>query len=128
MNKKLGFLIVVLMSVFQGAAAQDLFSKIKPLIKAGNAEELAKYFHASIDVNIEGDLNTFSKPQAVVAIGNFFKAHPPADFNIVHKVASDGGLESAIGKMASGGETYTVLVRTKEIKGVRAIHDISFTK
>ena len=110
------------------AVAQDLIGPIKAAIKAGNIDQLGKYFNQSIDVNIEGNLNTFSKTQANFAIGEFFKGHPPTDFTIVHNGSSEGGLQYAIGKFISNRESYTVLIRIKEASGARLIHEISFVK
>lgn len=119
------FLLVLSWSSIQ---AQDIFTNVKNAIKAADADQLAKYFNQNLDVNIEGNLNTFSKAQAAFAIGEFFKAHPPADFAIVHKGSSQGGLQFAIGKLTSGQDTYTVLVRVKESASAKLVHEISFVK
>ncbi len=122
--------ILVLLLIMGGGAAiaQDIFAPMKAAIKAGNTEQLSKYFNQNLDVNIEGNLNTFSKPQAVFAIGEFFKAHPPTDFTIVHKGSSQGGLQFAIGKYISNKDSYSVLIRAKETGDARLIHEISFVK
>jgi hypothetical protein len=119
-------LALVLMTAV--VSAQDIFGPMKAAIKAGNGDELAKHFNANLDVNIEGNLNAFSKTQASFAVTEFFKAHPPTDFAIVHKGASQGGLQFAIGKYVSGQDTYTVMMRVKEAGKVMLIHDISFVK
>lgn len=110
------------------AGAQDIFAPMKAAIKVANADELSKHFNQNLDVNIEGNLNTFSKTQAVFAIAEFFKAHPSTDFTIVHKGSSQAGLQFAIGKYVSNKESYTVLIRVRETGDVRLIHEISFVK
>jgi len=109
-------------------SAQDVFAPMKTAIKTGSAEQLSKHFNQNIDVNIEGSLSSFSKTQAVFAIDEFFKAHPPTDFTIVHKGSSQGGLQFAIGKYISNQDTYTVLIRVKDSGQTRLIHEISFVK
>jgi hypothetical protein len=122
-------LLVFLLAIsWSYGQAQDVFTNVKNAIKAADADQLAKYFNQNLDVNIEGNLNTFSKAQAAFAIGEFFKAHPPIDFAIVHKGSSQGGLQFAIGKYTSGQDTYTVLVRVKESASARLVHEISFVK
>lgn len=121
-------LVLALMMMATMATAQDIFGPMKAAIKAGNAEELSKNFNQNLDVNIEGNLSAFSKTQATFAVTEFFKAHPPTDFAIVHKGSSQGGLQFAIGKYVSGADTYTVMMRVKEIGKNMLIHDISFVK
>ncbi len=114
--------------IWGAAAAQDIFAPIKAAIKAGNTEQLSKHFNQNLDVNIEGNLSTFSKQQAVFAIDEFMKAHAPTDFTIVHRGSSQAGLQFAIGKYISNKESYTVLIRVKENGEARLIHEISFVK
>jgi hypothetical protein len=121
-------LVLALMLMAAAVSAQDIFGPMKAAIKAGNGDELSKHFNQNLDVNIEGNLNAFSKTQAAFAVTEFFKAHPPTDFAIVHKGASQGGLQFAIGKYVSGQDTYTVMMRVKEVGKAMLIHDISFVK
>lgn len=121
-------MIVMLVIICGAAAAQDIFAPIKAAIKAGNTEQLSKHFNQNLDVNIEGNLSTFSKQQAVFAIDEFMKAHTPTDFTIVHRGSSQAGLQFAIGKYISNKESYTVLIRVKENGEARLIHEISFVK
>jgi hypothetical protein len=121
-------LVLALMLMASAVSAQDIFGPMKAAIKAGNADELAKHFNQNLDVNIEGNLNAFSKTQATFAVAEFFKAHPVKDFAVVHKGTSQGGLQFAIGKYVSGGDTYTVMMRVKEVSKTMLIHDISFVK
>jgi hypothetical protein len=125
MQKMLVFVMIVMVGAVH---AQDIFAPLKAAIKAGNADELAKHFNQNLDVNIEGNLNAFSKTQATFAVAEFFKAHPPTDFNIVHKGSSPGGLQFAIGKYVSNKDSYTVLMRVRESGNTRMIHEISFVK
>jgi hypothetical protein len=121
-------LVLALMLMASAVGAQDIFGPMKAAIKAGNGDELAKHFNQNLDVNIEGNLNAFSKTQAAFAVTEFFKAHPPTDFTIVHKGASQGGLQFAIGKYVSKEEIYTVMMRVKEAGKAMLISDISFVK
>jgi len=122
-------LLIILLLIFCSAAqGQDIFTNMKTAIKAGDSDQMAKYFNQNLDVNIEGNLNAFSKAQAAFAIAEFFKAHPPTDFAIVHKGQSQGGLQYAIGKYVSDKDTYTVLMRVKESASTKLVHEISFTK
>jgi hypothetical protein len=106
----------------------EIFAPIKDAIKANNAKEAVKYFNQSADINIEGEVNNYSKAQAEFVLGDFFKKHPIGDFNIVHTGSSPSGLKFAIGKYQSGSDSYSVLMRVKESDKKYFVHEISFIK
>ena len=111
------------------ALAQDtIFAPFKELIKAGNSKDMVKYLNQSVDMNLDGEVNTFSKTQAEFALRDFFKKHPAKDFSIVHTGSSKGGLQFAIGRYLSNGESYSALIRVKEVEEAYLIHEINFVK
>jgi hypothetical protein len=109
-------------------AQADIFTPVRDAIKAGSAKEAVKSFNQSLDINLEGEINTYSKAQSEFVLRDFFKKHPPADFTIVHTGSSKGGLQYAIGNYKSNGETYNVLIRVKQAGNVYLVHEISFVK
>lgn len=120
----IGFLFAISLH----AGAQSIFAPMKDAVKAGDAGELVKYFNTSIDLNLEGEVNTYSKAQAEFVLRDFFKKHSPNDFSIVHTGSSKGGLQFAIGKYQSGADSYNVLMRVREVGKTFLIHEMSFTK
>src|SRR5258706_9577543 len=125
--KKLVLIGVLLLAGWQGWA-QNIFAPMKDAVKAGDSGELVKYFNTSIDLNLEGEVNTYSKAQAEFVLRDFFKKHAPSDFSIVHTGSSKGGLQFAIGKYQSGADNYNVLMRVREVGKAFLIHEMSFTK
>jgi hypothetical protein len=109
-------------------AQADIFAPMKEAIKANNAKEVVKNFNSSVDINIEGGVNNYSKAQAEFVLGDFFKKHPASDFTIVHTGSSPNGLKFAIGKYQSGSDNYNVLLRVKESEKKYFVHEISFMK
>jgi hypothetical protein len=126
MNKV--FLLFVVLNMGLSSRAQTIFAPMKDAVKAGDAGELAKYMNTSIDLNLEGEVNTYSKSQAEFVLRDFFKKHSPTDFNIVHTGSSKGGLQFAIGKYQSGADNYNVLMRVRGVGKAFLIHEMSFTK
>jgi hypothetical protein len=120
--------ISLLFALSLHARAQSIFAPMKDAVKAGDAGELVKYFNTSIDLNLEGEVNTYSKAQAEFVLRDFFKKHAPSDFSIVHTGSSKGGLQFAIGKYQSGADNYNVLMRIREVSKAFLIHEMSFTK
>jgi len=127
MNRRILLLGLLLVVCFQ-TKAQTIFTPMKDAVRAGDAGELAKYLNTSIDLNLEGEVSTYSKAQAEFVLRDFFKKHTPDDFSIVHTGSSKGGLQFAIGKYQSGADNYNVLMRVREVGKTFLIHEMSFTK
>jgi hypothetical protein len=129
MKSKIWAFTVIFILAWQLSLAQaDIFTPIRDAIKAGSAKEAVKSFNQSLDINLEGEINTYSKTQSEFVLRDFFKKHPPTDFTIVHTGASKGGLQYAIGNMKSNNETYNVLIRVKQSGNSYLVHEISFVK
>jgi hypothetical protein len=109
-------------------AQAEIFAPMKEAIKANNAKETVKNFNSSVDINIEGEINNYSRAQAEFVLTDFFKKHPVAEFNIVHTGSSPNGLKFAIGKYQSGSDNYSVLMRVRESDKKYFVHEISFIK
>lgn len=121
-------LLAVGLAEVEVAAQDTIFAPFKEVIKAGNSKDMVKYLNQSVDMNLDGEVNTFSKAQAEFALRDFFKKHPPKDFSIVHTGSSKGGLQFAIGRYLSNGESYSALIRVKEVEEAYLIHEINFVK
>jgi len=112
----------------QGWAQPEIFNPARDAIKKGDATALVKYFATSVDINLEGNINTYSKAQSEFVLKEFFKKHPVTDFAIMHTGSSKGGLQFAVGRYLTGGDVYTVLVRVRQVGEPYLVHEISFVK
>ena len=54
-------------------AQAEIFNPMKDAIKLGDATSLVKTFAQSVDINIEGNINTYSKAQSEFVLKEFFK-------------------------------------------------------
>ena len=90
--KRFAFLMLVLALAHRVSAQSDIFNPMKDAIKSSNAAALAKSFAQSVDINLEGNINTYSKAQSEFVLKDFFKKHPVNEFTIVHTGSSKGGL------------------------------------
>ena len=106
----------------------DIIVLVKETIKAGSAKELSKYLNQAIDVTIEGNVQSYSKTQAEFVFRDFFKQHPPLEFNIIHQGSSKGGQPFAIGQYKSGTDNYRVFMKIKTVDSQQLVHEISFVK
>jgi hypothetical protein len=124
------FLIVfaVLSLSAHGQSKVDVVNEVRETIKAGSAKELAKYLYQTVDINLEGKQESYSKAQAEFVLRDFFKAHVPNDFTIIHKGSSKSGQPFAIGQYKSGSDNYRVFMKIKTVNDEQLIHEISFSK
>ena len=109
-------------------AQADVINQVKETIKAGSAKELSKYLNQTVDVTLDGAVQSYSKAQAEFILRDFFKVHPPEEFNIIHQGSSRGGQPFAIGQYKSGPETYRVFMKIKPVNSQQLVHEISFVK
>jgi hypothetical protein len=122
------FWVFTLSSSALAFGQSDIFSPMKDAIKAGDATALTKSFAQSVDINLEGNINTYSKAQSEFVLKEFFKKHPVNEFTIVHMGSSKGGLQFAIGRYLSGSTSYNVLMRVRQVGQEYFVHEISFVK
>jgi hypothetical protein len=116
------------LQLFAAWAQSDVIAQLKETIKAGSAKELSKYLFQTVDVTIEGNVQSYSKAQAEFVFRDFFKQHPPSEFSIIHQGSSKGGQPFAIGQYKSGGDTYRVFMKIKGSGNQQLMHEISFSK
>jgi len=111
-----------------GAQNADAIAQVSEAIKAGSAKELTKFLNPTVDVTIEGKVENYSKAQAEFVLRDFFKAHPPSEFNIIHQGQSKGGQPFAIGQYKSQQDTYRVWMKLKAEGNQQLIQEISFVR
>ena len=104
---------------------REVIDDVKTAMKSGSSKELGKLMYQSVDVTLNGNIQTYSKTQAEYVLRDFFKKHVPESFTIIHQGASKGGLHFAIGQYLSKSDTFRVFVRIKSSEGRYLIHEIS---
>src|SRR5690606_22461487 len=67
---------------------QPFESSMVNAFKAGDANKIARFFIDNVDLSIDGKEDLYSKSQAEQILKNFFTAHKPNDFKIIHKGTS----------------------------------------
>jgi hypothetical protein len=113
---------------FSASAQSDIIGQVKETIKAGSAKELAKYLSQTVDITIEGSVETYSKAQAEFVLRDFFKQHAPSEVSIIHQGSSKGGQPFAILQYKSGADTYRLFMKIKTANSTQLLDDIRFTK
>jgi len=121
---------VVLFSIagFVGQAQEDIIHNVEAAMKIGSSKELARYFNQTVEINLEGEISSYSKMQAEYVLKDFFKKNPPDSFEIIHNGASKGGLKYAIGKYSCKRGYFRVWMRIKEFGGELLVYEMNFFK
>jgi hypothetical protein len=122
------FVVVLVIGGFGASAQSDIIGQVKETIKAGSAKELAKYLSQTVDITIEGSVETYSKAQAEFVLRDFFKQHAPSEVSIIHQGSSKGGQPFAILQYKSGADTYRLFMKIKTVNNTQLLDDIRFTK
>ena len=122
------FVAVFLVGGLQVNAQSDIINNVKAAIKIGASKEVSKHLHQSVDITIDGDMDTYSRTQAEYVLKDFFKKHPPTSFVIVHQGASKAGSPYATGQYVSGDNTFLVWLRIKKVSDKHLVHEMSFIK
>lgn len=119
---------VLTLQVFASKGQSDVIYQVRETIKAGSSKELSKHLFQTVDVTIEGKVQSYSKAQAEFIFRDFFRQHPPSEFNIIHQGSSKGGQPFAIGQYKSGDETFRVFMKIRSVNKQQLLHEISFSK
>jgi len=123
------FFVAFLMILYLfGNAQEDIFSKVETALRSGSSKELSKYLNQTVELNLEGEISSFSKMQAEYVLKDFFKRNPPDNFEIIHNGASKGGLRYAIGTYSCKRGSYRVWMRIKEFTGKLLVYEMNFVK
>ncbi len=130
LNRLKAFIVfcILTLQVFASKGQSEVIYQVRETIKAGSAKELSKYLFQTVDVTIEGKVQSYSKAQAEFVFRDFFRQHPPSEFNIIHQGSSKGGQPFAIGQYKSADETYRVFMKIKSVNNQQLLHEISFSK
>ena len=120
----LGLTCIILIPVLPlNAQTGKVPEEIVLSFKAGNAEELAKFFHNNVELIILEEEDVYSRSQAEQIIRKFFNEHKPEAFKIIF----EGGKENsryAIGSMQAAGKNLRVYILMKNKEGSPYIHQL----
>ena len=70
---------ILTLQAFASQGQDDVIYQVKETIKAGSSKELSKYLFQTVDVTIEGKVQSYSKAQAEFVFRDFFRQHPPSE-------------------------------------------------
>lgn len=103
---------------------QKVFDGIAQAVKNGQSAELSAYFASSLECDILGKDNVFSKPQATQVMKDFFAKNKPKTFSTLHK-SGKGQAKFIIGSYTTtNGDVYRMTFFVKQESGNYLVQQI----
>lgn len=121
-------ILLISFSLFLVQEPNDVLENIEKVIKVGNARELVKFCHGTIELKIDGKRANYNRNQSEVVLRGFFQKHPVRGFSYIHKGASPEGLKYSIGRYFYDGGSYRVVMFLKKSNGSYQIDTLNFSK
>lgn len=91
------------------------FEEVVSAIKQGDVGALSRYLDNTVEINMAGKSNSYSKAQAEIILKDFFSKNQVKSFELIHQGESGGGARFGIGNMGtSGGNFRTSFVLQKK--------------
>ncbi len=109
-------------------AQEDVITNVKAQLKEGDSKEIARFLNDIVEISIAGEKGSYSKTQAEFVLKDFFKKHPPSDFQKIHQGSSKEGLNYMIGKYTCSDGSFRVYIVIKQFKGSYLIDTMDFSK
>lgn len=109
--------------VLQDKPIDDLVKLATAAIQKGNADNLSALFFSTIDLDLQGEENFYSKSQASKLLEDFFQKNKPVKFNITHRGAKDV-TAFAIGKLETETTVFRVSIFIKMLDNKAQIHQL----
>ena len=107
-------------------ANADIIPAVASAIRSGDAQALASYFAATVDLTVPESEGTYSKSQAELIVKGFFNTSHPSGFSIRHQGLSGEGCNFCIGRLDSDNGPYRVYFLVKTINGQSQITQLQF--
>lgn len=121
-------LLAMFINKILASSQNDVSELAKVAIKNANFKELARFFNDGIEIGFDGEKSNYGKAQAEFVVRDFFRKHPPTDFEYTYEGASKEGQKYAIGKYKTTNGIYRITLYIKPVQGQYLIDSIDFTK
>ena len=120
-------LLFVLLALPLLAMTQGSLQQITSAIGKGNAEALAPFFDASVEISILEDVDIYDKQEAVSVVKGFFATHAPKGYSQVHEGTSKGkDSRYVIGKLNTSDGAYRVYLYLRSEGDKEIIQELRF--
>lgn len=95
----------------------NLVGDVSGHFRNGNSKEIAKYFNASVELNIASETDTYSKAQAEQILRDFFNKNMPVNSSVIHLINTNPNYQIGILSVLTKTVKYRVTVTFKKTSG-----------
>jgi hypothetical protein len=82
------------------------FEDVISAIKQGDAASLSKNLDNTVEINMLGKSNSYSKAQAEIILKDFFAKNNVKSFEIIHKGGQEGGSQFGVGNLVTSAGSF----------------------
>ncbi len=94
-------------------------------LRAGNANEVAKYIDENVELSLPDKSDSYSKAQAIMILKDFFSNNAVIGFDAKHK-GDNSGNQFCIGTLRTKSGDYRTTVFMKTKNGKQSVKEIRF--
>ncbi|RPD40185.1 DUF4783 domain-containing protein [Chitinophaga barathri] len=102
------------------------FEDVVSAIKQGDAASLSKSLDNTVEINIAGKNNSYSKAQAEIILKDFFSKNSVKSFEILHKGGEGGGSQFGIGNLVTSGGNFRMSFFLQKKGNVLVLNELRF--
>lgn len=104
------FIFIVVSAPSALAQQKDIIDSLLGYLRASDAKNIAANFSSSVELNILGDENTYSKAQAEQVIRNFLTRNKPLNVRLVHRLTSNPAYRLAVFSVKTDSDSFRVTI------------------
>ncbi len=104
------------------------FSSIDEVInamKTGNSAEIARFFDNTVEINMPGKNNSYSKSQGELVLKDFLNSNIVKNFEVIHK-GENSGSQYCIGTLMTKNGSFRTTIFMKQKGDRQVLQEITF--
>ncbi|HJT72447.1 MAG TPA: DUF4783 domain-containing protein [Chitinophaga sp.] len=102
------------------------FEDVVSAIKQGDVSALSRYLDNTVEINMAGKSNSYSKAQAEIILKDFFAKNQVKSFELIHQVESSGGSRMGIANLGTTGGSYRTSFFLQKKGGSMVLNELRF--
>ncbi|SFD29847.1 protein of unknown function [Chitinophaga sp. CF118] len=102
------------------------FEDVVSSIKQGDVSGLSRYLDNTVEINISGKSNSYSKSQAEIILKDFFAKNQVKSFELIHQGEGGGGSRFGIGNMGTTGGAFRTSFFLQKKGGSMVLNELRF--
>jgi hypothetical protein len=108
------------------STAAGPFEDVVGAIKQGDVSALSRYLDNTVEINISGKSNSYSKSQAEIILKDFFAKNQVKSFELIHQGEGGGGSRFGIGNMGTSGGAFRTSFFLQKKGGSMVLNELRF--